>query len=74
MSFGEIMLLRLKHGGLRSITHSGVTSGGTTMPSIPSMNTQVVSSPPFNPITEFFLKLKKNYQGVKTKIEESSGD
>jgi hypothetical protein len=24
------------------------------------------STPPFNPIMEFFLRLKKNYQGVKT--------
>jgi hypothetical protein len=35
------------------------------MPSTPSLNTQVVSPPPFNPITKFFLRLKKNYQGVK---------
>ncbi len=49
-----------------SITHGGVTSGGTTTPSTPSTSTQVVPPPPFNPITEFFLRLKKNYQGVKT--------
>jgi len=48
-----------------SITHGGVTSGGTTTPSTPSTSTQVVPPPPFNPITEFFLRLKKNYQGVK---------
>jgi len=30
------------------------------------MSTQVVPPPPFNPIMEFFLRLKKNYQGVKT--------
>ncbi len=44
-----------------SITHDGVVSGGTTMSSIPSMSTQVVPPPPFNPVTEFFLRLKKNY-------------
>jgi len=49
-----------------SITYSGVASGGTITPSIPSTSTQVVPPPPFNPITEFFLRLKKNYQGVKT--------
>jgi hypothetical protein len=49
-----------------SITHGGVSSGGTTTPSIPSTSTQVVPPPPFNLITEFFLRLKKNYQGVKT--------
>ncbi|KAH8952462.1 hypothetical protein BDL97_09G086500 [Sphagnum fallax] len=32
-----------------------------------STSTQVVPPPLFNPITEFFLRLKKNYQGVKTK-------
>jgi hypothetical protein len=46
------------------ITHGGVVSGGTTMPSTFSMSTHVVPPPSFNPITEFFLKLKKNYQGV----------
>jgi len=50
-----------------SITHGGVASGGTTTPSIPSTSTQVVPPPSFNPITELFLRLKKNYQGVKTK-------
>jgi hypothetical protein len=49
-----------------SITHGGVASGGTTTPSTPSTNTQVVPPPPFNLVTEFFLRLKKNYQGVKT--------
>ncbi len=49
-----------------SITHSGVSNGGTTMPSTLSTSTQVVPPPPFNPVTEFFLRLKKNYQGVKT--------
>jgi len=49
------------------ITHGGVASGGTTTLSTPSTSTQVVPPHPFNPITEFFLKLKKNYQGVKTK-------
>ncbi|CAM6014680.1 unnamed protein product [Sphagnum balticum] len=49
-----------------SITHGGVASGGTTTPSTPSTSTQVVPPPPFNPITEFFLRLTKNYQGVKT--------
>jgi hypothetical protein len=29
------------------------------------MSTQVAPPPPFNPVTEFFLRLKKNYQGVK---------
>jgi hypothetical protein len=48
------------------ITHGGVTSDGTTMPSTLSTSTQVVTPPPFNPITEFFLSLKKNYKGVKT--------
>ncbi len=50
-----------------SITHSGVANGGTTTPSTPSTSTQVVPPPPFNPVTEFFLRLKKNYQGVKMK-------
>jgi hypothetical protein len=49
-----------------SITHDGVASGGTTTLSTPSTSTQVVPPPPFNPVTEFFLRLKKNYQGVKT--------
>jgi hypothetical protein len=48
------------------ITHGGVASGGTITPSTPSMSTQVVPPPSFNPITEFFLRLKNNYQGVKT--------
>jgi len=47
------------------ITHGSVASGGTIMPSTPSTSTQVVPPPPFNPVTEFFLRLKKNYQGVK---------
>jgi len=50
-----------------SITHGGVASGGITTPSTLSTNTQVVPPPPFNPVTKFFLRLKKNYQGVKTK-------
>jgi hypothetical protein len=50
-----------------SITQGGVVSGGTTTPSIPSTSTQVVPPPRFNLVTEFFLRLKKNYQGVKTK-------
>jgi len=49
------------------ITHGGVASGGTTTLSTPSTGTQVIPPPPFNPITEFFLRLKKNYQGMKTK-------
>jgi hypothetical protein len=49
-----------------SITHGGVVSGGITMPSILSTSTQVIPPPPFNPVTEFFLRLKKNYHGVKT--------
>jgi hypothetical protein len=44
-----------------SITHGGVASGGTTTLSTPSTSTQVVPPPPFNPVTEFFLRLKKNY-------------
>ncbi len=48
-----------------SITHSGVASGGTTMPSTHHMSTHV-PPPSFNLVTEVFLKLKKNYQGVKT--------
>ncbi len=43
------------------ITHGGVASGETTMPSSPSTSTQVVPPPLFNPVTEFFLRLKKNY-------------
>jgi len=46
-----------------SITHGGVTSGGTTTP---FTSTQVIPPPSFNPIMEFFLRLKNNYQGVKT--------
>jgi hypothetical protein len=49
-----------------SITRGGVANGGTTTPFIPSTSTQVVPPPPFNPVMKFFLKLKKNYQGVKT--------
>jgi hypothetical protein len=49
-----------------SITHGGVVNGGTTTLSTPSTNTQVVPPPSFNPVTEFFLRLKNNYQGVKT--------
>jgi hypothetical protein len=48
-----------------SITHGGVANGGTTTPSTPITSTQVVPPPPFNLVTKFFLKLKKNYQGVK---------
>jgi hypothetical protein len=48
MSFGEIMLLRLRHGssiGLHPmcIIHDGVTSGGTTTTSTPSTSTHVIS-------------------------------
>jgi hypothetical protein len=49
-----------------SITHGGVVNGGTTTPSTRNTSTQVVPPPPFNPITKFFLRLQKNYQGVKT--------
>ncbi len=48
-----------------SITHDGVASGGTTMSSTPNTSTHVVPPPPFNLVTKFFLRLKKNYQGVK---------
>jgi hypothetical protein len=44
-----------------SIAHNGVASGGSITLSIPSTSTQVVPPPSFNPVTEFFLKLKKNY-------------
>jgi hypothetical protein len=37
------------------------------MPSTPSTSTQVVPPPLFKPVTEFFLRLKKNYQRVKMK-------
>jgi len=47
------------------ITHGGVASGDTTTPSTLNKSTQVVPPPLFNPITKFFLRLKKNYQGVK---------
>jgi hypothetical protein len=43
-----------------SITHGGVTNGGTTMLFTPSMNTHVVPPPLFNLVTKFFLRLKKN--------------
>jgi hypothetical protein len=49
-----------------SITHGGVDNGGTITLSTPSISTHVVPPPPFNHVTELFLKLKKNYQGVKT--------
>ncbi len=49
-----------------SITHGGVASGGITTPSTPSTSTQVVPPPLFNLITKFLLRMKKNYQGVKT--------
>jgi hypothetical protein len=49
-----------------SITHSGVASGGTTTSSTLSTSTHVIPPPLFNLVTEFFLRLKKNYQGVKT--------
>jgi hypothetical protein len=45
-----------------SITHGGVANGRITTSSTPSTNTQVVPPPPFNPVMEFFLRLKKNYQ------------
>jgi hypothetical protein len=54
-----------------SITHGGVVIGGTTTPSTPSTSTQVVPLALFNLITEFFLRLKKNYQGVKTEKSRS---
>jgi hypothetical protein len=44
-----------------SITHDVVISGGTTTPFTPTMSTQVVPPPPFNLVTKFFLRLKKNY-------------
>jgi hypothetical protein len=49
-----------------SITHGGVVSGGTIMTSILGTSTQVIPPPSFNPITKFFLRLKKEYQRVKT--------
>jgi len=49
-----------------SITHGGVANGGTITPSTPNISTQVVPPPSFNSIMEFFFRLKKNYQGVKT--------
>ncbi len=48
-----------------SITHGGVVNGGTTTSYTPSTSTHVVPPPPFNLVTKFFLRLKKNYQGVK---------
>jgi hypothetical protein len=48
-----------------SITHDGVISGGTTTPFTLNTSTQVAPPPPFNPVTELFLRFKKNYQGVK---------
>jgi hypothetical protein len=47
------------------IIHGGVASGGITTLSTPNMSTQVVPPPPFNLIMKFFLRLKKNYQGMK---------
>jgi hypothetical protein len=44
-----------------SIIHGGVASGGITTLSTPSTSTQVVLPPSFNPVTKFFLRLKKNY-------------
>jgi hypothetical protein len=44
-----------------SITHSGVATGGTTTPTTSSTSTQVVPPPSFNPVMEFFLRLKNNY-------------
>ncbi len=56
------------------ITYDGVASGCTITPSTLSTSTQVVPPPPFNPITEFFLGLKQNYQGVADgEVEESLG-
>jgi hypothetical protein len=49
-----------------SITHNGVASGGNTTLSTPNTSTHVVPPPLFNHVTKFFLRLKKNYQGVKT--------
>jgi hypothetical protein len=43
------------------ITHDGVASGGITTSFTLSTSTQVVPPPSFNPVTEFFLRLKKNY-------------
>jgi hypothetical protein len=48
-----------------SITHGGVINGGATTPFTLSTNTQVVPQPPFNLVMKLFLRLKKNYQGVK---------
>jgi len=54
-----------------SIIHGGVASGGTITPFTLSTSTQVVPPPLFNPVTKNFLRLKKNYQGVKTeKLKE----
>jgi hypothetical protein len=49
-----------------SITRGGVVNGGITTLSTPSTSTQVVPPPSFNLVMEFFMRLKKNYQGVKT--------
>jgi hypothetical protein len=57
-----------------SIIHGGVASGGTTTLSTSNISTQVVPPPSFNPITEFFFRLKKNYQGVKTEKLKSLQD
>jgi hypothetical protein len=48
------------------IIHNGVASGGITTLSTPSMSTHVVPPPLFNHVMKFFLRLKKNYQGLKT--------
>jgi hypothetical protein len=49
-----------------SITHGGVASGGITTSSTPNTSTQVIPPLPFNPVMELFLRLTKNYQGLKT--------
>jgi hypothetical protein len=49
-----------------SPSYVSITHGGTTTSSTPSTSTHVVPPPSFNPVMEFFLRLKKNYQRVKT--------
>jgi hypothetical protein len=48
-----------------STTHGGVINGGTITPSTLNTSTQVVPLLLFKPVTEYFLRLKKNYQAVK---------
>jgi hypothetical protein len=72
MSFGEIMLLRLRSGGSIGLHPMYLLLTVVLLVVVLLHRLLLVRAhrlfpTSFNLITEFFLRLKKNYQGVKTK-------